>query len=384
MKLTARTLYGLENVLMAELQGLGAADTEVLNRAVGFTGSLETMYRVNYCSRTALSVLMPVGEFMISTGRDLYRESLKINWSEFMNRDDTFSVVPVVNSKLFRHSGYPGLVLKDAIADYFRHKYGRRPSVDPVDPVVLINLHISGNRVTVSLDSSGEPLFKRGYRLSQGPAPLNEILAAGIVLLSGWNGSAPLLDPMCGSGTIPIEAGLIACKIPPGKFRKNYGFTRWKNYDSELFGRIRRDSEAAVVKPDTVIRAGDVSSKAIALCRSNIENAGFAGLIQTEVADFINTKSAFSGGFIFINPPYGKRIAVPDSDNIYGMIGSVLKNNFYGNKAWIIAPDRESLGKIGLRPEKKYKLFNGAIECILAAYDLYEGSAKKRGEKKHC
>jgi putative N6-adenine-specific DNA methylase len=384
MKLTARTLYGLESVLVAELQGLGAAETKVLNRAVAFTGSLETMYRVNYCSRTALSVLMPVGEFMISTARDLYREAMKINWPAFMNRDDTFSVVPVVKSKLFRHSGYPALVLKDAIADYFRQKYGKRPSVDPLDPVVLVNLHISHNRVTVSLDSSGEPLYKRGYRLFQGPAPMNEILAAGIVLLSGWNGSGPLLDPMCGSGTIPIEAGLIACKIPPGKFRKKYGFTRWKNYDSELFGRIKSDSETAVVKPDTVIRAGDMSPGAIAQCRSNIENAGLAGLIHTEVTDFINTKSAFSDGFIFINPPYGKRISVPEPDNIYGMIGSVLKNNYYGNKAWIIAPDRESLGKIGLRPEKKYKLFNGAIECILGAYDLYEGSAKKRGGNKHC
>lgn len=378
MKLTAKTLYGLESVLAAELPELGAAETEILNRAVTFTGSLETMYRVNYCSRTALSVLMPVGEFMISSAGDLYREALKIGWHEFMNEDDTFSVVPVVKSKLFRHSGYPGLVLKDAIADYFRHRSGRRPSVDPLDPVMIINLHISSSRVTVSLDSTGEPLFKRGYRAFQGPAPLNEILAAGIIRLSGWNGAAPLLDPMCGSGTIPIEAGLIACKIPPGKFRKKYAFAGWKNYDPELFDRIKREAEGKIVKPGTVIMAGDVSAKAIAWCRINAGNAGLSGLVKTEVADFTNSASGFSNGFIFINPPYGKRIAARDSENIYGMIGTVLKNKYYGSRAWVLAPDRASLGKIGLRAEKKLKLFNGAIECILGAYDLYEGSGKKR------
>ena len=378
LKLIAKTLFGLEAVLAAELADLGAAGIETMNRAVSFTGSIETMYRVNYCSRTALSVLMPVGEFMISSGEDLYRNALKINWPEFMDSDSAFSVVPVVNSKLFRHSAYPGLLLKDAVADYFRNKSGRRPSVNTADPVVLINLHISNDRVTVSLDSSGYPLYKRGYRSGQGPAPLNEILAAGIILMSGWNGLDPLLDPMCGSGTIPVEAGLIACKIPPGKFRKKFGFTGWKNYDAELFGRIRHEAGAAVRKPDTLIRAEDVSAKAIAICRANIENAGLSGLIQTEVADFRNAKPGFSRGFIFMNPPYGKRLHAQGDDNLYSLIGTTLKHNYSGNKAWVIVPDRESLNSIGLKPGEKHKLFNGAIECILAAYELYEGSGKRR------
>jgi putative N6-adenine-specific DNA methylase len=213
MKFVAKTLYGLETVLADELVGLGAADIEKVNRAVTFSGDKNLLYRVNYCSRTALSVLMHVADFRIRSKDDLYREGSKIGWDRYLDPDDTFSIVPVVNSPHFSHTGYPGLILKDAIADYFRKRFGRRPSVNTADPGILINLHISNDSVTVSLDSSVIPLFKRGYRQEQTAAPLNEVLAAGILLLSGWNSSASLLDPMCGSGTIPIEAGLLACNI---------------------------------------------------------------------------------------------------------------------------------------------------------------------------
>jgi putative N6-adenine-specific DNA methylase len=227
MKLVAKTLYGLENVLADELKMLGASDIRIVNRAVLFSGTKELLYTVNYCSRTALSVLMVINEFWIGSKEDLYREASKIDWSIYMDSQTTFSVVSVVNSKLFTHTAYPGLIVKDAIADFFRKKTGRRPSVDTSNPGITVNLHISGNHADLSVDSSGISLYKRGYRTGQAIAPLNEVLAAGIIMMSGWNASVSLTDPMCGSGTIPAEAGLIACRIPPGKFRKQFGFTRW-------------------------------------------------------------------------------------------------------------------------------------------------------------
>ena len=382
MNLTAKTLYGLESVLAKELEELGASGIRPVNRAVLFTGGKDTLYRVNYCARTAMSVLVPVSDFRITSKEDLYSEALKIPWSEYMNADDTFSVVAVINSPLFGHTGYPGLVVKDAIADYFRMKRGRRPSVNTSDPVVIVNLHISNDRVTVSLDSSAVPLYKRGYRTDQGPAPLNEVLAAGIIKLSGWNGSDPLLDPMCGSGTIPIEAALMANNIPPGKFRSSFGFTRWKDYDSYLFGKIKNEADSGITKSSARIDASDISASAVRLTGANLEKAGLAGQVSLEVSDFMNVKPEFRNGYVFMNPPYGQRIQPEDISGIYSMIGSTLKHNFPGNKSWIITSDREHLKNIGLKPVAKYKLYNGAIECTLAGYELFEGSWKKTRENK--
>ncbi len=230
MKFVAKTLYGLEKVLTEEIISLGADNVTTGNRAVLFQGDKDLLYRVNYCARTALSVLMPVSDFRIRSKDDLFNGGLKVEWDTFMDADDTFSIVPVINSPHFAHTGYAGLILKDAVADYFRKKSGRRPSVNTNDPKILINLHISNDFVTISIDSSVVPLFKRGYRQESTVAPLNEVLAAGILLLSGWDASVSLTDPMCGSGTIPIEAGLISCKIPPGKFLNFYGFQRWNDF----------------------------------------------------------------------------------------------------------------------------------------------------------
>lgn len=376
MKLTAKTLYGLEDMLAKELTELGASDIEPVNRAVLFNGTLETLYRVNYCSRTALSVLMPLSEFTIRSGDDLYKSALKIKWTDYMDVADTFSVIPVVNSKLFGHTGYPALVVKDAIADFFRNKKGRRPSVDLSDPAIIINLHISNDRVNISLDSSGLPLFMRGYRVIQGDAPLNEVLAAGIIHLSGWNGSDPLLDPMCGSGTIPIEAGLIACNIPPGRFRNHFGFFKWKNYDSRLFKSIKEEADRKIICSPVKITAGDISNIAVKQCNINIKSAGLQDMISVEVSDFKNLKAGLSNGYLIINPPYGKRIRTEDMGILYNMIGTTLKYNFAGNKAWILTAGKENLDHIGLKTVKRYKLFNGAIECILAGYEIYEGSRK--------
>jgi putative N6-adenine-specific DNA methylase len=376
MKFVAKTLYGLEAVLAEELIGLGARDIEKVNRAVTFSGDKNLLYRVNYCSRIALSFLMHVADFRIRSKDDLYREGSKIEWDRYLNPDDTFSIVPVVNSPHFSHTGYPGLILKDAIADYFRNKFARRPSVDSADPTILINLHISNDNVTVSVDSSVIPLFKRGYRQEQAAAPLNEVLAAGILLLSGWKASAALRDPMCGSGTIPIEAGLLASKIPPGKFRKFFGFQRWKDYDQELFEKIRIEADSGMVEPDITITGSDISEMAIRQAMANAEKAGLKDVISFEVSDFSSQKATADNGFLFLNPPYGERLQPGETDKLYSMIGSTLKHNFPGTTVWMISSNKESLKHVGLKPAEKHTLFNGALECILLKYEMYAGTKK--------
>lgn len=376
MKLIAKTLYGLENVLAEELKSLGAIDTEPANRAVIFKGDKSLLYRVNYCSRTALSVLVPVADFRIRSKEDLLKEGSGIEWEKIMDPDDTFSVVPVVNSPLFSHTGYAGLILKDSVADYFRKRTGRRPSVDTNDPRILINLHISNDRVTVSIDSSVIPLFKRGYRKEQAVAPLNEVLAAGILKLSGWAGNTSLTDPMCGSGTIPIEAGMIACKIPPGKFRNFFGFQRWKDFDEKLFNEIRAECDSQITEPLVKIYGSDISAGAVMQTTANIEGAGLKGVISVKEEDFRNLKKTDDDGFLFLNPPYGERLQPEDIDNVYSMIGSTLKHNFTGNTAWLISSNKESLKKIGLKHKEKHILFNGALECVLIKYELYQGTRK--------
>jgi len=376
MKFVAKTLYGLEKVLFQELISLGALNVHTANRAVMFEGDMSLLYRVNYCSRTALSVLMPIAEFKVRSKDDLYREGSKIGWDQYMDTDSTFSIVPVINSPHFAHTGYPGLILKDTIADTFRNKTGKRPSVDSNDPAILINLHISNDLVTISLDSTVIPLFKRGYRQEQAVAPLNEVLAAGILLMSGWNATSILTDPMCGSGTIPIEAGLIACNIPPGKFRKFFGFQRWKDFDEELFGKIKLECNSKIGLSPVKIFGSDISEEALQHSRANVEKAGLSEIISLQLSDFKDLKSENEHGLVFLNPPYGQRIKPQEIDNLYSMIGSTLKHNFTGSIAWLITSNKESLKHVGLKPKEKYTLFNGALECMLMKYEMYQGTKK--------
>jgi len=378
MKFVAKTLYGLERVLSEELISLGAGDVQIGNRAVLFKGDMNLLYRVNYCARTALSVLMPVAEFRIRTKDDLYKGGSKIEWDQFMDPDDTFSIAAVINSPHFGHSGYAGLVLKDAVVDYFRNKSGRRPSVDSDDPRILINLHISNDLVSISLDSSVVPLFKRGYRQEQSIAPLNEVLAAGIILISGWKVSAALTDPMCGSGTIPIEAGMIASKIPPGKFRSFFGFQRWKDFDEESFEKIKLECNSQIILSPVKISGSDISEQAVRYARSNVEKAGMSDSISLEVADFKNLRSMDENGFVFLNPPYGQRIQPEEIDLLYGIIGTTLKHNFPGTTTWLITSNKESLKHVGLKAKEKHTLFNGALECSLLKYEMYQGTKKMK------
>ncbi len=376
MKFVAKTLYGLEQVLAEELINMGAGEVQAVNRAVLFKGDKELLYRVNYCSRTALSVLMNISDFRIRSKEDLYDGSSRIEWERYMGPDDTFSVAPVVNSTHFAHTGYAGLILKDAVADYFRKKTGRRPSVNPGNPDILINLHVSNDQVSVSLDSSVIPLFKRGYRQDQTAAPLNEVLAAGILMISGWNGNETLIDPMCGSGTFPVEAGLISCNISPGKFRKFFGFERWKDFEVGLFDKIKEEADKRIVASPVKIFGSDILPEAARLAVANVSRAGLENVVSIDVADFKDLKARDENGFVFLNPPYGQRLQPDETDALYGMIGTTLKHGFQGNTAWLITSNKESLKNVGLKAKVKRTLYNGALECTLLKYEMYQGSKK--------
>lgn len=374
MKLVAKTLFGLEEVLASELAGLGAGNITVLNRAVAFEGSKSLLYRVNYNSRLAMSVLVPVASFAIAGQKDLYNGASDVDWDRYLDPRMTFAVSAVVKSRYFTHSGYAALVVKDAIADFFRRLTGTRPSVNQETPDLLVNIHISNEKVTISLDSTVIPLYKRGYRRGQSGAPLSEVLAAGMIALSGWSAERPLVDGMCGSGTIPIEAALMASNIAPGKFRKSFGFMKWKDYDPALLRSVKYDAEKHERPSPVRIYAGDISSEACATARLNVMEAGVADTVEVAVRDFLDAPAPAGEGTLIINPPYGRRMMTGDMSAFYGSIGSVLKHYYPGYRAWILSGDRESLKSVALKPFRKISLLNGDIECLFAGYDLYAGS----------
>ncbi len=377
--LLAKTLHGLEDVLTEELSAMGALNIVKGRRSVSFEGDREMMYRANYCLRTALSILKPLHSFGIVHARDLYDRALKYPWEDTLGVGQTFMVVPVVHSSLFNHTAYPALLLKDAIADRFRKKMNRRPSVDTRNPDIVINCHIKEKEVNLSLDSSLAPLFKRNYRQQRTEAPLNEVLAAGILMISGWDMKTPLLDPMCGSGTIAIEAALMSGNIAPGKFRKHFGFMNWPDYDNELFRRICAEEEAKIHPPGGPVFCSDISAHNIRVARSNIRKAGLEKDIRSSVSDFLESKDPEQIAYtIIMNPPYGERLDDEGIEDLYAGIGERLKHAYPGSTAWLLSSNTEALKRIGLRPAAKYSLFNGKIEVKLLKYELYKGSKKAK------
>ena len=378
MKLLAKTHYGLEQVLAEELKSLGAAGVTVLNRAVAFEGSKLLLYTVNYRSRLALSVLMPVSSFGISGQKDLYNGAVAVEWDRYLDPGKTFAVTAVVNSPHFPHTGYAALVVKDAIADFFRRLTLGRPSVDAKDPDLLVNVHISNNRVTISLDSTVVPLYRRGYRQGMSEAPLSEVLAAGLIALSGCNPATPRTAGTCGSGTIVTEAGFISCNIAPGKMRKSFGFMRWKDYDAALYRSVRFDAEKREIKSPAAIFGSDISADTCAIARANVRAAGLEDTVEITERDFFASPPPARSGTLIINPPYGRRLGTPDMDEFYGRIGSVLKHSYEGYTAWILSGDMVSLKKVALKPFRKFDLLNGDIECRFQGYELYGGTRKNR------
>jgi putative N6-adenine-specific DNA methylase len=374
----AKTFYGLENVLAGELKELGANDIRLANRAVYFKGDKELLYKANFHLRTALSVLKPVVTFRAKNEDDLYKKVKETDWTGIFNVKQTFAIETTIYSEIFKHSQYAGLKTKDAIVDQFRNKVNRRPFVDKDNPDILLNLHISEDFCTISLNSSGEPLFKRGYRLGTHEAPLNEALAAGLVLLSEWNADKPFIDFMCGSGTILIEAALIAKKIPPGIYRKYYSFENWSDFDSELYTKIIDYDNEIKLTNDLRIIGNDGSSKAIGVAKKNIKSAFLQNVIEVNISDFQKFAPNLNSGTIIINPPYGERIKSENITELYKNIGNILKQNYKGFEAWILSSNLESMKFIGLHPSKKITILNGALKCTFNKYEIYEGTKKLR------
>lgn len=369
----AKTMAELEDVLAEELINLGADDVEIGKRMVSFAGDKALMYKANVHCRTALRILKPVYTFKAESPDQVYDELKKVNWEEYLSLDKTFAIDAVVFSHIFSHSKFLAYRVKDAIADWFSEKYDKRPSVSVSNPDVLFNIHVSHNKCTLSLDSSGESLHKRGYRVAQTEAPLSEVLAAGMVLKSGWRGESDFIDPMCGSGTILIEAAMIALGIPPGIHRPGFAFEKWADFDEELFSDIYNDDSGAKEFKYKII-GSDISPKAISIAEKNVKNAGLKKYIDLEVKSLQQyTEKPFPKGILITNPPYGERIKVEDLQALYQMIGERLKHVFTGFDAYILSYLKESFDNIGLKPSKRYFLFNGALECEMRKYEIFEG-----------
>lgn len=377
-EMVAKTFQGLEDVLAEELRDLGALNVMPGKRMVAFEGDKEILYKANLCCRTALRILKPFYKFSAKDPDSLYEHVKEFDWSSLLTIDKTFQIDTVAYSDEFSHSRFVTYRVKDAIVDWFKDRYGadKRPGVRLVDADVMINVHISGTDVTLSLDSSGESLHKRGYRVAQTEAPINEVLAAGIILKTGWRGDCPFVDPMCGSGTFLVEAALIAANINPGIYRKGFAFEKWKDFDADLFDQIYNDdsNERDVRFP---IIGADISPKAIEIAKKNVAGAGLNKYVKLEVKPISRWDEAPEApGVVVTNPPYGERISAPDMDALYAMIGNRLKNVFTGYNAWIIGYRDEYFSRIGLAPSQKVALLNGSLECELREYVIFQGDKK--------
>lgn len=374
MKLVVKTSYGLEEILAEELTALGAEEVTKLNRAVSCEGDLALLYKINYCARTALRVLIPIFEFSATNEEYLYKRALALPWERYIKKDFTFAIDSTVASDIFTHSKYVALKTKDAIADRFREKFGKRPNVDIDRPDVQFNLYVSGTDFTISLDSSGDSLHKRGYRDSRHPAPLNEVMAAGLIHLAGWDKKTPLYDPMCGSGTIAIEAAMMAANIPPGFYKTRYNFMNWHNFDKALWQKVKKEADAQRKPCGVKIYASDINMRAINMARVAAMKFELGNDIEFTKSAFEKLTPSTTEGLIIMNPPYGERLDEDNTDELYKAIGDTFKQNFAGFTAWILSSNRDSLKKIGLRTDCKLILYNGSLECRYQKYTLYKGS----------
>ena len=376
----AKTFMGLEDVLAEELTQLGANNIVKGRRMVAFTGDKEMLYRANFHLRTAIRILKPIAHFHARSADDVYEGVRAIDWSQLIARGKTFAVDSVVYSEEFRNSRFVTYKVKDAIVDQLRECTGERPNISVSNPDLRLNIHIAEDRATLSLDSSGESLHRRGYRQESVEAPLNEVLAAAIVLMTGWRGESDFIDPMCGSGTLPIEAALIARNIAPGVFRKEYAFEKWADFDRDLFDAIYNDDSAE--RPfDHHIYGYDTDMKAVNTASFNVRAAGLSKDITIEQRDFKDFTNPGKPSIIVTNPPYGERITTPNLLGTYRMIGERLKHEFAGNEAWVLSYREECFDQIGLKPSVKVPLYNGSLECELRKYTLFDGKMRSFREE---
>ena len=374
-EMIAKTFMGLEPVLAKELTQLGANDVKTGRRMVSFTGDKEMMYRANFELHTAIRILKPIRHFKAQSADDVYEEIKKIDWTDYLDDDKTFAVDSVVFSEEFRHSKFVSYKVKDAIVDQFREKTGKRPNISVANPDLRLNMHIAEDQCTLSLDSSGESLHRRGYRQESVDAPLNEVLAAGMILMSGWKGDTDFIDPMCGSGTLLIEAALIAKNMAPGLFRKEYAFEKWPDFDADLFDEIYND-ESKEREYSHHIYGYDIDIKAVNTALQNVKAAGLSDTITVRQQDFKDFTQPAQKSIIITNPPYGERISTPDLLGTYKMIGERLKHQFKGNDAWVLSYREECFDQIGLKPSIKIPLYNGSLECEFRKYQMFDGKLK--------
>lgn len=379
--MVAKTLFGFEPLLAKELRNLGAIDVKEGVRSVSFYGDKGFMYKANLSLRTAIKVLKPVTSFKVFSEDDLYREIRNMSWEKWLDANQTLAIDATVHSEKFTHSKYVALKSKDAIVDRFREKTGERPGIDLDYPTLRINIHIEKEFCTVSLDSSGQSLHKRGYKSATNIAPINEVLAAGMLLHSGWDGQCDFMDPMCGSGTILIEAAMIACNIPPNLNRKEFGFEKWKDWDEDLFEKIQESVLKKVREFHFTIKGYDKAPSAVSKAKDNIQNANLSEFISVEHEDFFKTKKQTERHLhMLFNPPYGERLNI-DMPEFYKAIGDTLKQSYPGTHAWFITSNLEAIKHVGLRPSRKIKLFNGSLESKLLKYEIYEGSKKAKKQE---
>lgn len=379
MKILIKTFAGLEEILKNEIESIGGGSIEILKRAVVFEGEKEHVYRANYELRTALRVLIPISEFQFFNAEDLYKKTRNIPWSKYLITTDSFAIDSVVQSEIFKHSNFASLKVKDAIVDELRTLDGRRPSIDTHEPSLRIHVHIFQNTCTISLDSSGKSLHKRGYRSSQNIAPLNEVLAAGMILLSGWNHWTPFLDPMCGSGTLLIEAASLAAQRPPQFLQPDFGFMRWNDFDYKLWKSIKQNADEKIIQLENIkIEGRDKDGKAIKTASGNIFSSGFEKNISIEKMAFENSKPKYKEGLLILNPPYDERMSIGNVNDFYKSIGDTLKSNYENHSAWILSSNMEAFKNVGLKPSKKITLYNGPLECKFIQYQMYAGSKKAK------
>lgn len=379
MQLTATTQAGFEQILADELRGFGARDVELGRRAVYFKGDLGFIYKVNFRSRFALRVLKPIKTFVAIDEQAYYARIKAFPWENYITNDKTLAIKCALNSQTFTHSLYMSLKAKDAIVDRMREKTGDRPNVDKDNPDLPIHVYIDKELVTISLDATGHSLHMRGYRQITGQAPINEVLAAGIVELSGWDPSTPLYDGMCGSGTIAMEAAIKGLNMPPGLFRKlGYAFERWPDFDQQLFDTIIQSSMDKISDAPLKIYASDVSANVVSKAKKNIYNAELDEEIQVSVQEFLELVPTESRGTLILNPPYGDRMNKEDIDELYRNMGDAFKQNWKGFACFMITGNLTALKKVGLKSTSKKELFNGSIDCRLARFDIYEGSKREK------
>ncbi len=375
IEIQVKTFFGLEEVLARELQKLGAKDLEIKNRAVNCTGDLGFLYKINYSCRTALKILVPLLTFKAWDEDRFYKKLEAFPWEDYMDEGQFFAIDATVYSERFSHSQYITLKMKDAIVDRLSKIHNSRPNIDTKNPDIKLHLHIDREMVTISLDSSGDALYKRGYRIESTEAPINEVLASGMLQLAGWDGKANFLDPMCGSGTLLIEAAMIALELPAQLFRRKFAFMNWKNYDEDLFQTIKDYRMQKIKDFPYKIMGYDINRSAIMAAQSNINKVEMQDIIQIKQQDFFQSKKEDFPLFIVFNPPYDERLSI-ETDDFYTQIGDTFKKSYPNCLAWLISADLEAFKKIGLRPSRKIKLFNGKLECRFLQYEMYEGTKK--------